>query len=153
MLYIRLENHFPVEATDTPPKNIHGDSWAFGPNGEARPNGWMNRNDIKSWNFAFTLAKMLTLYAKDGRTFLPCQNKRGTDFDIVVSPKVGDKVSQSFNGDSYPEGEIVKITPSWQVTTSTGAKFRRYQQTAGWKQERSCFWMVSGVHDERNPSF
>lgn len=149
MLYIRLENHFPVEATQTAPKDVKPNEWAFGPNGEPRPNGWLNRNDIKSWAFCHTLAQMLSMYSKDGTRYLPTQNQSGTEFDVIVAPKVGDEVSRGFNGDYYPCGKITKITPTWQITTDTGAKFRRVKESAAWKETRGSFWMVNGVHDER----
>ena len=74
-------------------------------------------------------------------------------FNVIKAPKIGDKVSQCFNGDSYPEGEIVKVTPSWQVTTSTGKKFRRVKKSSTWLRAGGTFAMIIGHYDERNPSF
>jgi hypothetical protein len=54
-------------------------------------------------------------------------------FDVIKAPKVGDKVSQSFNGDSYPRGEIVSVSKSLKlVTTSTGHKFYRRGKSGAW---------------------
>lgn len=71
-------------------------------------------------------------------------------FDVIEAPVVGDPVSKAFNGDSYPEGEIVKITATLQIKTSTGKVFRRVKNTACWKDSNG-YGMSSGHHDERNP--
>lgn len=73
--------------------------------------------------------------------------------DLARVPKVGDKVSYSFNGDTYPCGTITKVSPTLQVTTSSGKKFRRYKQTGGWCMEGGTWWLVIGHIDERNPHF
>lgn len=42
-------------------------------------------------------------------------------YDVIRRPYVGDLVSKSFNGDSYPRGTIVKISDSLRrVETDTG---------------------------------
>ena len=156
MLYIRLENFVPVEATTESPADKRS-SWAMQPkdgdwrNLENTGTGWITRNDIKSFAYAHTLATLLT--EKLGRTFLATDATASTSprYDVIEAPKVGDKVSRGFNGDYYPEGEIVKITPTWIVTTSTGKKFRRRGLTAGWRQEGGTWWMTGGHIDERNP--
>ena len=71
-------------------------------------------------------------------------------FDVIEAPAIGDLVSKAFNGDSYPEGEIVKITPTWQIKTSTGKTFRRVKNTSCWKDPNG-YGLISGHHDERNP--
>lgn len=74
-------------------------------------------------------------------------------FRIAKLPEVGEEVSKGFNGDYYPEGEIVRITKNANlVVTSTGARFRRRKDApASWKEEGGCFSMVAGHHNERNP--
>lgn len=74
-------------------------------------------------------------------------------YDIVRAPEVGDKVSQAFNGDAYPDGEIVKVSPTFGlVTTSTGGKYYRHRETGSWIKHRT--WsMIPGHVDKRNPSF
>lgn len=74
-------------------------------------------------------------------------------FDVCRIPHLGDKVSKGFNGDYYPEGEVVKVTKNLTVTTSTGARFRRVKETSGWRKEGGTWWLVNGHHDERNPHF
>ena len=146
MLHIRLEAGFPVEVTSDFPKD---GTWCS----KGGVDGWINRNDIKSFAYAQTLAQILT--EKFGTIYLATDAGESTSprYDVQEAPKVGDKVSKSFNGDSYPCGTIVKITPTWQITTDTGAKFRRYKESGAWRQTGRGFWMISGHHDERNPSF
>lgn len=157
MLYIRLENSVPVEVqTEYPGKTLAAQArikWARNEDGTFNAEGWLNRNDIGSYAYAFTIAALLTdKYKADKRTFLAC-NRNDRDFDVIEAPKVGDKVSKGFNGDYYPEGEITRITPKWQITTSTGAKFRRVKNTASWRETGRGFSMVGGHIDERNPSY
>lgn len=159
MLYIRLENLLPVEvSTESPKCKGDGKIWAFQPKtpGNYREmvntgNGWISRGDIPSFADADSYAALLT--EKLGRTFLATDATRSTSprYDVIEAPKVGDLVSKSFNGDTYPEGVITKITPKWQITTSTGAKFRRFKDSAGWKATGGTWWMTGGHHYEQNP--
>lgn len=74
-------------------------------------------------------------------------------FDVVRTPKVGDKVSYSFNGDYYPCGEIAKISDSMKlITTTDGKKFYRVKQTGVWKYQKT-WGLVQGHHNEKNPHF
>jgi hypothetical protein len=95
------------------------------------------------------------LTAMTGRTYLGVDEGAHTypRFRVIEAPAVGDEVSKSFNGDSYPCGKIVKITPTWQVTTDQGVKFRRYKETGGWRQVGGSFWMIAGANNDRNPHF
>lgn len=162
MLYIRLENFIPVEITTASPKcKGDGKVWAMQPKTPGKydemvntGSGWITRNDIGSFSYAFTLASLLTdKYKSEGRTFLACDAGSHTSprYDVIEAPKVGDQVSKSFNGDTYPEGVITRITPRWQITTSTGVKFLRKGETAGWKQTGGTWWMTGGHHYEQNP--
>jgi hypothetical protein len=112
-----------------------------------------SRWDWKSHEQVVKLAEMLTKMT--GKLYLGTDAGESTSprYDIKEAPCVGDKVSRSFNGDSYPCGEIVKITPTWQITTSDGTQFRRYKQSGGWRQTGRGFWMIGGHVDERNPHF
>lgn len=147
MLHIRFENFEPVEVIDDYPQNP---IWARNARGVNSGNGWMNRNDFKSFAEVQEIAEKLT--ARFGVVYLPATH--GTrQFDVIKAPAVGDKVSKYFNGDAYPEGEIVRITGKWQVTTSTGVKFRRQQETGSWKEVNGSFYMIGGHINERNPHF
>jgi hypothetical protein len=153
MLYIRLKNGKAVETSGEYPRNAGVEGWARNKNGTFKKNGWLNRNDIESFEIAKRLAEELT--ESTGYVFLPADKGPNVSpqFDVIAAPCVGDEVSRGFNGDYYPCGKIVKITPTWQITTSDGTKFRRVGDTASWRQTGRGFWMVGGVHDERNPHF
>ncbi len=74
-------------------------------------------------------------------------------FDVIRAPKVGDKVSCSFNGDSYPCGIITRISPTLKkVTTSDGSEFYRVHTSGTWLKN-SCWSLTQGHVDERNLSF
>lgn len=115
-------------------------------------------NTVSRWDFeCFEQAVLIAIQAETatGNTYLPIDNGEGVSprYDVIEAPKVGDKVSCGFNGDYYPEGEVVKISDSYKViTTSTGKKFYRKGLTASWKNSK--IWsLVQGHHDERNPHF
>ena len=112
-----------------------------------------DRWDWKSLDEVKSLAQQATELT--GEVHLGVDHGDGVSprFDVIAAPKIGNKVSKGFNGDYYPCGEIVKITPSWQVTTSTGEKFRRVKESGGWRQTGRSSWMVDGHIDERNPHF
>jgi len=70
-------------------------------------------------------------------------------------PQIGDKVSMGFNGDYYPEGEIVKIHKNHKrVITSTGREFTRVGDMR-WKQggKNGAFSMIEGHISKMNPHF
>lgn len=74
-------------------------------------------------------------------------------FDIIQKPKVGDPVSYAFNGDYREDGEIVKISKSLKViTTSTGNKYYRKDKTASWKREQT-WTLVYGRKNVLNQEF
>lgn len=151
MFYIRLHNGLPREVTNTHPDHDSG-QWAKNPNsGKAR--GWMTSRDFDSFESAKKIAGYLSFMT--GATYLPADEGESISprYRVIKAPALGEDVSKSFNGDSYPCGKIVKITPTWQVTTSDGSKFRRFKETGGWREAGRGFWMVAGIHDERNPHF
>jgi hypothetical protein len=137
MLYVRIKNNLPVEVSSE--HQADGD--------------WESRWDWKSFDEVSRLATYLT--AMTGKTYLPADHGDGVSprFDIIEAPRVGDKVSRTFNGDTYPAGEIVKITKGWQITTSTGQKFRQFRQSGAWREVRGSFWMLAGHTFEQNPHF
>ena len=74
-------------------------------------------------------------------------------FDVVRCPQVGEDVSYAFNGDSYPCGQVAKISDSLKViTTTTGERFYRRRETGSWLKD-GTWSLVLGHHDLRNPSF
>lgn len=71
--------------------------------------------------------------------------------DVVRCPAVGDPVSYAFNGDSYPDGEIVSVSETLGVIrTSTGNRYTRVKQTGGWRRN-GTWWLISGHRNDRNP--
>lgn len=153
MLYIRIENGFPVEVGKRPKAAVDQSIWARGPDGTLKADGWLTPDDIGTFQYASTLADVLTVQL--GRRFLACDAgpSRSSPFSVIEAPRVGDPVSRSLNGDTYPCGMITKVTRTFQLTTSTGVRFRRKDLTASWRETRGYFWMVHGHIDERNPSF
>ena len=151
MFYIRVENGRPAETSDSHPGC--GPHWVGSGMHLKNVTGWMSSRDFNSFEDARTMAAYLT--AMKAQTFLPVDEGNGTypRFRVIEAPAVGDEVSRSFNGDSYPCGKITKITPTWQVTTNQGSKFLRYKETGGWREAGRGFWMIAGTVDERNPHF
>ena len=112
------------------------------------------RHDIKDFADAQRLADEFT--AKTGDLHLAVDDGAYVSprYDVVKAPKVGEFVSQGFNGDYYPVGTIVKVGKGAKnITCDDGSVFRRVKLKGGWKLTKSCFWMVKGNRDERNPSF
>ena len=72
-------------------------------------------------------------------------------YDVFSPPRMGDDVSYSFNGDSYPDGHVVSVSPNYRViVTSTGNRYYRVKQSAGWRRN-GTWWLVAGHISERNP--
>lgn len=112
-----------------------------------------NRNDWRTLERATEVAEAVTEFT--GELYIPVDRGAYTSprFDVIRAPKVGDKVSYAFNGDSRPCGEIVKISPTMKkITTSDGKEFYRRGQSASWINN-GTWSMIQGHHNERNPSF
>jgi len=147
MLYVKCLNGIPLKVTDTPDRaEIQRDGYNL-------KNGWSTRNDWTS----FEQVQLLSLYitAMTGEAHLPTDEglSCSPQFDIVKAPKVGDKVSYGFNGDYTPDGEIVKISKTFQVTTTSGKTYRRKGTTSRWSQPGGTWGLVPGHRSERNPHF
>lgn len=147
MFYIRIKNCLPLEVSLTYPTD--GD-WSDG-RFTNRTDGWMSSRDFKSMAEARTMALYLT--SMTGRTYLPADEGDGVSprYRIVEAPRVGDEVSYSFNGDTYPCGKVVRITKGWRVTTDDGKVFNRYKESGGWRAVGGTWWMVQGHRYEQNP--
>lgn len=72
-------------------------------------------------------------------------------WEIRRNPKIGEEVSEAFNGDFYPRGKIVRVTATKAITDRKHV-FRKNGQGI-WKTQGSCFSMVHGVHSRLNPEF
>jgi hypothetical protein len=120
---------------------------------EHRDPTWQSRWDWKTFEEVERLARYLT--AMKGTLYIPIDNTDAVSprYDIIECPKVGDPVSYGFNGDYYPDGHIVKITKTLQITTSTGHTYRRKGLRACWLQPGGTWGLVAGHRYEQNPSF
>lgn len=107
----------------------------------------------------------LTQTESEGREFFAVDKGTGISprYTTCKVPAVGDEVSEAFNGDYYPCGKIVEVSPSLStIKTDSGVTFTRRNAhgtrykaaSARWlRRGSSCFAMVQGNHDRRNPSF
>ena len=121
-------------------------------------NEYTPENTVSRWDFeCYEQAMLIAIQATTttGKEYLPIDNGENVSprYDVIKAPAVGDKVSYAFNGDFYPDGEIVKISASGKViTTSSGKKYYRRGLTASWKNSK--IWsLVQGHHEEHNPHF
>lgn len=114
----------------------------------------VNRNHFSSLVDAVDIADKANKL-KNGKTYIATDAGKNCSprYDVIAAPAVGSEVSQSFNGDSYPCGKIVKVSVSLRkVTTDTGKVFWRHKQTGSWLVNGYAS-MIAGHVSERNPSF
>lgn len=72
-------------------------------------------------------------------------------YDVIEAYKVGDKVGYEFNGDRYADGEIIRISESGRViTTSTGKRYYRHKQSSSWLQTGGTWVLSRGHHTTTN---
>ena len=113
---------------------------------------WQNRNNWESKREVDLIAEEITTFTNKlhlGVDYGPSVRPR---FDIILAPAVGDEVSMSFNGDSYPCGKIITISKTMKrITTDTGKVFYRKRQSGVWSEGTFC--MIPGHVNERNPHF
>lgn len=140
MLYVKMNGDLPVKISS----KLQAADWDA---------TWKSRWDWKDFATVERLAKYLT--AMSGKMYIPVDagSSVSPQFDIIEAPRVGDEVSYSFNGDTTPCGTITKITKTWQITTSTGKKFRRRGNAPGFTMEGGTWSLVAGHIEERNPHF
>lgn len=147
-MYLELKNGKVLQISEKAP--TYQVEWTYD---TVKGTGWTSTRDIKTLEETIRIAEEVSHLTK--KFYMPIDRGDGVypRYDVIDPPAIGDKVSRCFNGDSYPCGEIVKITPSWRITTSTGVKFSRVKQTGSWKVINGYQSMISGHHDERNPHF
>lgn len=153
MLYVKFDGQIPVEASYESEQHAR-DRLAWEKDGPFMTNyQWKSRHDWNSFEQVKQIARLLSLNTRT--TYLAVDEGPNVSprFDIIEPPKVGDKVSYGFNGDYYPDGEIIKITKTWQITTSTGNRYLRYRNTSTWLRTGGTWALVPGHRNERNPSF
>jgi hypothetical protein len=114
--------------------------------------GWLDRNDIGTMEYAEQIAESATKLTGELYIATDAGDHVAPRFDVIAAPKVGDRVSATFNGDYYDEGRIARVSPSLKVvTTSTGRKFYRLQETGAWLS--GYFALIPGAHNRLNPEF
>jgi hypothetical protein len=113
------------------------------------------RGDLKDFAHATRIAQQATEVL--GRLCLPCDKGEWVHprYDVVEAPRVGTPVSYSFNGDSYPDGHIVRVggTDCSRVYTDTGSVYNRRRKSASWIKRGGTWSLIQGHVSERNPSF
>lgn len=119
---------------------------------------WTSRNYFESMAEAEAIAlaanDWATIFSKEDRYIATdAGSSTSPRYDVIVAPKVGDKVSRYFNGDLYPDGVIEHISSSLRkIRTSTGTTFWRRKQTGSWVAGDT--WSMCGGHEyKQNPSF
>lgn len=141
MLYFRINAAGAVtEIADKAPS-------PFGPD-------WANRWDWKDLPSAQKVAASATEHA--GERYIAIDNGGGCypRFDVIRAPKVGDQVSYSFNGDSYPDGEIKSISASLRlITTTTGGTYYRRGESGRWVKKGGTWTLIRGHVNEHNREF
>lgn len=137
MLYVKFDGEMPVGVSEEHQNDPQ----------------WQNRNDWKSFEQVTRIARLLSI--NTARHFVGVDQGENCypRFDIIEAPKVGDLVSYGFNGDYYPDGNIVGVTKTLQVTTSTGNRYFRKKNTSTWVKAGGTWMLVQGHRNERNPSF
>ena len=97
---------------------------------------------------------------RERRELIAFNNDQGTysepkpTYIVYKMPEVGAQISYGFNGDSYPCGEITKISKTFKkITSSTGETFYRRACGTAWALPGGTWSMTKGHHDCRNPHF
>lgn len=117
---------------------------------DRRTTRFENRNDFRTFERAKEVSEMANL-AAEGR-YIPTDAGPSVSprYDVVRAYEVGEKVSISFNGDAYPAGEIVRISASGRVITTTDRKFYRVGLSGSWRSEGTWF-LARGHFSKQNP--
>ena len=152
MMNVQVQNGKAVRvATNNELKAELGDTWY-------RDRSWQSRNDWHKLGYDHVVELAQQLTESTGKLYLGVDSGPGVSprYDIVEAPKVGDLVSYGFNGDCYPCGKIVKISPSHQVTAcdDDGREFKFYRRrmTGSWLYNKT-WHLVMGHVSTQNPSF
>lgn len=148
MLYVQIKGGKAVRATTEFPQD-----WR----------GWENRGDWKSFEAAQRRADQLNkahgqveaLFGELRYVAIDNGAHVSPRYDVIEAPQVGERVSYSFNGDSYPDGEIVSITPRTLrvIKTDTGSVYYRRRNSGSWIKKGGTWSLIKGHVNERNPSF
>ncbi len=124
---------------------------------DATPDWWrdVHRNDFPTFEVAERVAALANDHAGKPGFYIPIDNGPNVSphYDVIEAPAVDWPVSYAFNGDSYPDGAIVRVGtgPRMTVTTSTGSRFHRRGRSGTWVKEGGTWALRRGHRDERNP--
>lgn len=144
MLIVKIENGKAVSATTQYPQEWKGHE---------------SRNDWPTMERAEQVAKELNEAAVQTVACPYIAIDSGPNvsprYDVIERPQVGDEVSYGFNGDSYPDGKIIKVSgPNFRIiTTDTGSVYYRRKLTGGWIKKGGTWSLTRGHRYEQNPSF
>jgi hypothetical protein len=116
-----------------------------------------NSNDWKTFEQVEKIAEMLTRHTGVEYIGTDAGSHVSPRYDVIKMPQVGDDVSYSFNGDSYPCGKIWSVSATkFKITTMTESglvkHFYRRRKTGSWINN-GTWSLISGHHSEQNPSF
>jgi hypothetical protein len=143
MLFVKMKNGLPVNVRDSYPNEF-----------EIREGGWQSRWDWTSFEEVSGIARYLTAMTGIGHVGTDEGSSVSPQFDVIVIPRLGDKVSYAFNGDSYPDGEITCVSGKrLTVMTSTGNCYRRKKNTGNWLKTGGTWSLVAGHERKQNPEF
>lgn len=116
---------------------------------------WFARHEMKTFAMALSIAAEAT--EAKGRLYIAVDKGQHTwpRYDVVEAPVVGDAVSYSFNGDTYPDGYITHVTNGTLkvVKTDSGSTYYRRGNSGSWVKQGGTWSMVKGHITEQNPHF
>jgi hypothetical protein len=156
MKYLKLNAALEVtETSDDYPIKSWGD-WQWGLQADGTISaGWISKQDIGEHPTPRLFAQHLADSASKigDRHILICNSADSRyGYSIARAPAIGDPVSMSFNGDSYPCGTIAKISKNLRRVETTERKvFYRRQETGRWLY--GGWALINGHIREQNPHF
>lgn len=159
MLYFKITEDLKVaEISDKFPDEmrVHNPEGWWRRFDGSRVAGWACRTDFDTMLMAQAIAAAAS--EKAGKLYMASDSGPSVSprYDVVEAPAVGDDCSRGFNGDYYPVGKIVAITPgSMRIVTVDGPRgklrFYRRGERAAWVQAGGTWSLVPGVRNEWNP--
>jgi hypothetical protein len=154
MSYFKLNERLEVtEISPKYPDNAGNITDWYSKSDGSRGAGWACRQDFDSFMLAQQVADSASKLT--GKLYVATDAGNGVypRYDVIETPAVGDDVSYSFNGDSYPCGKIVSVSKTLKkITTSEGKVFYRRKSSGCWLMNGT--WALVGGHRyEKNPHF
>lgn len=125
--------------------------WPLNENNLAQATGWISVADLMNLEQATMVAAQMSAALNELHVPTDSGPHCYPRYSVTRVPQVGDLVSYSFNGDSYPDGEVVAVTKTLQVKTSGGHTYRRKRETGSWVRPGGTWSLIRGHVSERNP--